>query len=343
MSTRPTSLLLIALGLASALTVSGAVRASEISLLALHTTEASEHYGGAPEPRITHLVAVANDVLARSGVDASVRLLAIEARELGPVTDTPATLDRITYARDAAVADIPVRRDALGADAVVLFGTYAGDGYCGAAWLGGRDVPARLSTTDAAHAYAYVALDCGSYTLIHELGHLLGLVHSRSETPDGGTVPYAAGHGVAGRFVTVMAEPGAYDAPRLPYLSNPTLRACFGEPCGVDLEDPIAAAHAARAAAETAPQLAAFRSPPRAAAGSGTAEPGSLMTQATSTPPLPVSPAAPTPPPPSPRSPAPPAAGGGGGCAVGTAHDDPTLPFMLLTSLLWLLRRRLAI
>jgi hypothetical protein len=94
--------------------------------------------------------------------------------------------------------------------------------------------------------------------LLHELGHNLGLVHSRRENPDGGSLPYGAGHGVDNGFVTIMASPGAFNAIRLPRLASPSL-GCQGQPCGVHHEDSERGADAVRAIERAMEQVSRYR------------------------------------------------------------------------------------
>jgi len=385
----------IALGLAvlTALALPQSAEATatqRIDVLVYYTGDAADHYDGTPDVRIRHLVAVANDVFERSGLDARLQLAGIEATDYAGAERAPVALQDITYGQDPAFADVAAERAAAGADVVVLMGTYLYDGYCGVAWQGGTEEPGRLSEADRAHAYAYVAIDCSVYTLVHELGHLLGLAHSRLETPDSGTRPWAVGHGIAGEFTTIMATPGAFNAPRLPYFSSPELKTCLGHACGVADDDPEQGAHAVKALREMLPQLAAYMDQPDsssdAAADSGQERISAVDTDAVkmSEPDADEAPAAPTaaaatsaqvkaksespaassPPPtetstagagsstaPTSTAPASNASatplqasssgGGGGGCAMGAGHNDISLPFLLLASLLWMLRRRM--
>lgn len=219
---------------------------TEIKLLALYSPGVAEQFTS-PDLRIQHLVNVANDVVTSSGVELSFALAHIEWVDYPDFAPSPQALDDLTFARDDAFAAVQALRTEHEADLVVLFRSYANDGHCGYAWIGGFQTQGDFSNpNEADYGYSVVSANCSDYTLLHELGHNLGLAHSRREAPDGGTFDYAAGYGMDDRFATIMASPDEFNAPQLPRLSSPELM-CNDAPCGVSHTDTNAGSDAVRA------------------------------------------------------------------------------------------------
>jgi hypothetical protein len=108
---------------------------------------------------------------------------------------------------------------------------------------------------DASDAFAVVHHECAasSYSLAHEIGHLIGARHDRSI--DKNMTPFAYGHGFVNgtKWRDIMSYKGSCGGcPRLPVWSSPTVL-IRGEPAGTpDLDN-------ARVISEQAARVAAFR------------------------------------------------------------------------------------
>ena len=229
---------------------------TEIRLLALTTPGVQALY---PDPtlRVAHLVNVSNQVLRDSLANLRIELAGVRTVAYPDGGDMDTVLDDLTFGTHPDLAEVATWRSDVRADLVVLLRPYANDGRCGVAWIGGYQSGGDMSRA-ARYGYSLVAIDCSDYTLLHELGHNLGLAHSRRENPRGGSLPYGVGHGVDGRFATIMAPPGDYNAPRVPRLSSPLLD-CDGAPCGVDRGDTANGADAVHALHQTMDQVAAYQ------------------------------------------------------------------------------------
>jgi peptidyl-Asp metalloendopeptidase len=231
---------------------------STIRLLVLISESTRDIY---PDPllRITHLINVANQIAASSGVELDLELAHTAVVSYPDDYGMVEALEAMTLNLDEAFSAVAQLRETHAADLVTLFRPYANDGLCGYAWLGGQNSAGDFSDPkEADFGFSTVAINCSDYTLLHEIGHNLGLAHSRRENPDGGSLPHGVGYGIDNGFVTIMADASAFNAVKLPLLSTPR-PLCQGEPCGVDRSDPVAGADAVHALSVSRDQVAAYR------------------------------------------------------------------------------------
>ncbi len=229
-----------------------------IRLLVLYSESSSDLYSD-PVLRITHLVNVTNQLTADSHMPLDLEIAHIERVNYPDGFSMVDALEAVTLNTDAAFNSVPALRNEHEADLVVLFRPYANDGLCGYAWVGAQSSNGDFSDPrQADFGFSTVAINCSDYTLAHELGHNLGLVHSRQETPEGGSLAHGAGYGTRNGFATIMADASSFNAIKLPVLSSPASM-CQGEPCGVDRADPIAGADAVHAVGVAKSQVANYR------------------------------------------------------------------------------------
>ena len=218
----------------------------EIDVLFLYSPQVSQHYGGAASTRINHIIESTNAIYASSDLD-----IQINAAEIQPYAIDD-NIDPYTLMRNAKTSpDIQKLRDKFGADLVVLYGLYQSGKPCG---LGYR--PTSLNSKWI--GISYVAINCAAYKTAHEIGHNMGLGHSYAQ----GSVPflkYARGHGVKGKFATIMAYSSAYSAPKVYKFSSPNY-SCKNLTCGVK-EGAAQQADAVKALKQTAPIVANLQNP----------------------------------------------------------------------------------
>ena len=202
--------------------------------MVVYNSAADELYSNDALTRINHLVDVSNQIYADSGVNLSLRLVHSVQVDYEAGYDSETAVNHLTEQSHPAFSDIPALRNQYGADLVVLMRPYSDDGYCGLAWIGGHATNGDFTDpNEKDYGYSHVSIDCGTYVLSHELGHNMGLNHSRRQDETGGTFDFALGHGVDNDFVTVMAYTSTFSASKMKLFSSPTLN-CGSDACGVD-------------------------------------------------------------------------------------------------------------
>ena len=229
-----------------------------VKALAVYTESLNALYAD-PDLRIQHLFNVTNDVLQTSGVDIEIEMVHLEQVDYPDGFGMTTALDDLTTAQHSAFADVGALRNQVAADVVVLFRPYANDGYCGFAWIGGYGTDGDFShPAEPDFAYSVVSANCSDYTMVHELGHNMGLAHSRREDPNGGSLSYGAGFGVDNDFVTIMATASAFNAVQLPRLSSTAIE-CNAQACGISSMNSTAGADAVQALDISKDQIAGYR------------------------------------------------------------------------------------
>ncbi len=222
----------------------------EISILFLYTPDAVRLYGSeaAVKSRIDLIVSFANTAYSNSGIDLRIVKAATDLVYYDNANTTATAFSHLGNKTHPAFMGVNKRRMETQADFVVLVRPQKADAsVCGKAYFVG-DVanPATDYWTLGGYAYAHVSINCYDFVLAHELGHIMGLVHSRDavgETNVGKSYPYASGYRVANDFNTILASTKGYPPPLaccsyLPVFSSPAAT-CTGKSgvpksCGVD-------------------------------------------------------------------------------------------------------------
>ena len=216
-----------------------------IDLLVAHTPQAASHYTDIKRDLIEVAVEEANQSFRNSDID-NVRLRLVHAYQTNYAEEGThfEHVFRFADKGDGYMDEVHALRDQYKADISALI---VDDAHgCG------------LSAAVAPppdRAFTVVHHECAalSYSLAHEIGHLIGARHDVGL--DDSQHPYAYGHGfVSGKdWRTMMSyEESCEGCPRLPIWSSPQIKV-RGTPAGDEMTDN------ARAISEGAPRVAAFR------------------------------------------------------------------------------------
>lgn len=237
---------------------------NQLDVLVVYNKDFSDRYSGDPTVRIEHLFNVTNDVYDNSGVKAELNLIHSAQVDHPTKNGGVQTLRDLTNGVNG-FENVSSLKEEYNADMVLFYRPYdSSQGGCGVAWVGGNQKEGDMSLYKD-YMYAVSAgTTCSDHITGHELGHNLGLKHSRVQDGEGGTFDHALGYGVNGNFTTMMGYTSVfgvnYWSGRIYKFSSPDLT-CNGEPCGIDKELP-SGADAVHALNHTIPQVANYRSQP---------------------------------------------------------------------------------
>ena len=216
-----------------------------IDVMMLYTKNAAAQYIGDPADLLELAIEQANDTFRNSGIG-NIKLRLVHTAEVDydeSDGDHFTHLYRLVDGK-GTFKDVKKLRDAKRADIVGLV-LHSPTG-CG------------LSTrvgADAEEAYFVVHHTCAAitYSLAHEVGHILGTRHDRIVDQNERPFPYAHGHVNDTKWRDMMSyREGCGGCPRIPFWSNPRVL-YHGEPTGT------AASDNARLILEQAERVSKFR------------------------------------------------------------------------------------
>lgn len=206
--------------------------ATVVDLLVVYNADVAALYGGDPGTRIDSLVAASNQAFSDSNVNMTINV--VDSVQLGYASATSqATLLTQAENSTSVFSTLQTLRDAAAADLVVIFLPDDEAGTCSTATQGGFPTEGLLARRDHISVSVIDAADCDDMSMLHGIGHNMGLNHSFDSNASG-TFVWARGHGQTEVFGTIMTLTTQFAvSERLPYFSNPAISLCNSRPCGV--------------------------------------------------------------------------------------------------------------
>ncbi|TRX56422.1 reprolysin-like metallopeptidase [Thalassomonas sp. M1454] len=218
---------------------------AEIKVLFVYSKTVNTLYAGDPQKRINELIATTNKIFADSLVKISLKSAGTIQVDFPDSYSAIDALQLLTNASHPAFLDILNKKYRAGADLVALLRPSNASQIGGFSWKNGYlgDI-----SSFSEFMFSYVSIDDEDYILAHEIGHNLGLSHSRKQLPNKGfSFDYATGYGINEKFITVMAHAETFNSNNRKFIfSNPNL-SCENQACGVKNTDARDGANASKA------------------------------------------------------------------------------------------------
>ena len=216
-----------------------------IDLMLLYTKSAADHYLGEPADLLALAVEEANESFKRSGLG-NISLRVVHTQLIAYEETDGQQFDHLYRLVDGegSFANVRRLRDEKRADIVGLI-IHSPSG-CGLSTRVGADA-------EEAFFVAHHACSATTFTIAHEVGHIIGARHDR--LVDGNNEPFAYAHGYVNgtKWRDIMSyKESCGGCPRIPYWSNPRIM-YNGEPTGTDASDN------ARVILEQAERVSKFR------------------------------------------------------------------------------------
>jgi hypothetical protein len=229
---------------------------SVIDIMVLYSPRRKADMGENPLLYVNRIIHRANEVYEQSGVNIILR--PVHIAQIDVENEEAGLLSLKTR------PEVVQWREEYRADLVHwLYHKLSDTGHCS----GSAQIPNDLLRTglvSSKFAFSMSNQFCSTdppLTFLHEIGHNLGLTHSRDPVGrfSNRSLDYGHGYGVMYKFGTIMtAGQYSYGAPRVPYFSNPNIICFENLPCGVPKDEPKKA-DAAAAMNMVAPYVAGFR------------------------------------------------------------------------------------
>jgi len=200
-----------------------------IDLMMLYTPKAAGHYKNSMAELIALAVKQINGSFRNSGLE-NISLRLVHTQMIDYDETDGEHFDHLYRMVDGigAFNEVHGLRDAKRADIVGLIIDDASG--CG---LSTRVAP------DAEEAFFVVHHSCAmtSFSIAHEIGHILGARHDRHTDAADSPFPYGHGYVNGTKWRDIMSyQQGCEGCPRIPYWSNPRIL-YNGEPTGTDAND----------------------------------------------------------------------------------------------------------